>query len=461
MDGRFTALVEDLDKGTIDRRTFMVRAVALGATIPAIAAALNIRSAAAQDATAEASPASGGPATAAQIGVQGIEHITDTSGGTIRLVSSWPLSAASEQVGGDSAEACRMAIEDFGGAAGGFALEYEALDDGLAAQNGAWDAGREAENANLVVNDPDVMVYIATYNSGAAKISIPILNAATPPLAMISPANTAVGLTKAVEGISEEGEPEIYYPSGLRNYMRVTASDDLQGFSAANWAYNEQGRRSAYILHDRELYGQGVAQAFRLAFEALGGEILGFDGYDKASPDYQSVMTSIADAGADVLYLGAIVNNNASKVLSDMRSIMPVDQVDFIGPDGLINQAFIDAAGDAAEGAYVTFGGLPPASLDTAAGQDWYARMSERLGRDPDAYSVYAYEATVVAIQAIDQVQAKDRQAILDTMLATEGFVGLLGEWSFDANGDKDNQVMGLNVIEGGAFTFVKTITPA
>ena len=96
---------------------------------------------------------------------------------------------------------------------------------------------------------------------------------------------------------------------------------------------------------------------------------------------------------------------------------MSVDDVAFMGPDGLINTAFIDGAGDAAEGAYITFGGLPPASLDTAAGQDWYARISERLGRDPDAYAVYAYEAAVVAIQAIDQVQAKDRQAILDTMI--------------------------------------------
>jgi branched-chain amino acid transport system substrate-binding protein len=458
VDVRYTALVEDLNQGRIDRRTFMVRAIALGATIPAIVAALNPRRAFAQDSTPAAG---GGPATAAEIGVAGVEHITDTSAGVIKFVSSWPMTGASEQIGGDSAEAIRMALEDFGSAAGGFALEYEALDDGIAANQGGWDAGKESENANLVVNDPDVMVYIATYNSGAAKISIPILNQAVPPLAMISPANTTPGLTKAVEGITEEGEPDIYYPSGKRNYMRVTASDDLQGFSSANWAYNELGARSAYCLHDRQVYGQGVAQAFRLAFEELGGEILGFDGYDADSEDYQSLMTGIADTGPDMLYLGAIVNQNASKLLSDMRSLMPADDVAFMGPDGLINQAFIEGAGDAAEGAYITFGGLPPASLDTPAGQDWYARMSERLGRDPDAYSVYAYEAAVVAIQAIDKVQAKDRQAILDAMITTEGFVGLLGEWSFDANGDKDNQIMGLNQVQDGKITFLKTITPA
>jgi branched-chain amino acid transport system substrate-binding protein len=50
---------------------------------------------------------------------------------------------------------------------------------------------------------------------------------------------------------------------------------------------------------------------------------------------------------------------NASKLLQDMRAVMPADEVSFLGPDGLINQAFVDAAGDAAEGAYITFAGLP------------------------------------------------------------------------------------------------------
>ena len=48
-----------------------------------------------------------------------------------------------------------MALEDFGNAAGGFALEYEALDDGIAANNGGWDAGKETENANKVINDAE------------------------------------------------------------------------------------------------------------------------------------------------------------------------------------------------------------------------------------------------------------------------------------------------------------------
>ncbi len=451
-DQRLNELVEQLRGGRIDRRTFLARAVAAGVSAGAIGAALTRgQLASAQDSTPS-------PTAGTLIGNPAIQHSTDTSKGTIKLYSSWPMIAASEQIGGDSREAVALALEDFGNAAGGFALVYEALDDAVPS-TGSWDPGKESENANLVINDADAMVYIATYNSGAAQVSIPILNAANPPMAMISPANTYPGLTKSTEA-TEQGEPDIYYPSGVRNYMRVCPTDDVQGAAAANWAFNTLGAKSAYVLHDNQLYGRGVAQSFRDAFAAMGGEVMGFEGYDVNAPDYQALMTSIADTGAEVLYLGAIVNLNAGKVLADMRSVMPPDQVTFIGVDGLFNQAFIDAAGDAAEGAYVTFSGLPPAELQ-GPGDLWYNKMVERLGREPDAYAAYAYEAAVVAIQAIDQVGNKDRAAIREAMINTDGFVGLLGTWGFDENGDRSSATIGLNIVRDGAFTFEEEIVPA
>ena len=176
MNPRFDRLVNQLQRGKIDRRTFLVRAVALGATSSAIYSALTRTGlVAAQDA-------------ATSIGNPDIEHITTTDKGVIRLYSSWPLTGAYEQIGGDAVEAIKLALSDYGNAAGGFALEYQARDDGIAANNGGWDAGAESANANEVIADADAMVYMATYNSGAAKISIPIMNEAG--MAMISYANT-------------------------------------------------------------------------------------------------------------------------------------------------------------------------------------------------------------------------------------------------------------------------------
>ncbi len=432
---RFEKLLAQLQRGAIDRRTFLVRAFALGVTGSAVAAGLSrVGLAAAQD------------EGAASIGNPAIEHLTTTDKGVIRLYSSWPLTGAYEQIGGDAVEAIRLAIEDFGGAAGGFALEYEALDDGIAANNGGWDAGAESANANQVIADADTVVYMATYNSGAAKISIPIMNEAG--MAMISYANTYPGLTKAVEGATEQGEPDTYYPSGKRNYMRTVPADDIQGVAGANWAYESQGSRKAYILDDQSLYGHGVAQVFNNAFAELGGEVLGAEGFDPRAPDYQALMTKIADMGPDLVYIGSTVDNNAPKVALDMRSLMPADQVIMMGPDGLINQAFIDGAGDAVEGTFITFAGFPPSVLEGPGG-DYATRMTEILGHSPDSYATYAYECTAVVIQAIDQVQEKDRAAVLDAMLATKDFASLLGgTWSFTETGDTDALTMAVNVIE-------------
>ncbi len=453
VNSRFDKLVSQLQAGQIDRRQFLFKSAVIGASASMAMGALN---AAAQDGSPEAS-AGGEELTPETVGMEGIEHTEDTSKGNINLYSSWPMSGASEQIGGDSAEAIRLALDIFGNAAGGFSITYEALDDGLAANNGAWDAAKEAENASMVVNDEDAVAYIATYNSGAAEAAIPITNEAG--LAMISPANTAVQLSKDAP-TNPEGYPDVLYPTGERNYMRVVPADDLQGEAGANYAFNTLGAQSAYVLHDNQTYGRGLADVFQQEFARLGGEVLGFEGFDANAPEYQALMTKISSTGPALVYLGAIVNLNSSKLLQDMRSVMSPDDVAFMGPDGIMNQAFVDGAGEAAEGAYITFGGLPPAEL-TGAGAVWAEMMRERVGREPDSYSAYAFEAAVVVLQAIDQVGEKDRAAVLDAMFNTTDFRGLTGEWSFTETGDKDRAVLSVNVVREGVIEFEAEITPA
>jgi len=449
---RFSSLVDQMRDGVIDRRTFIVRAVALGVSSAAVMRAI-------QASAQEGSPAAeggSGELTPENLGMSGIPHSADTSKGTINLYSSWPMSGASEQIGGDSAAAVQFAIDLWGGAAGGFALTYSALDDGLAANNGAWDGAVEAENCSRVINDADAVAYIATYNSGAAEVAIPIMNEAG--MGMVSPANTAVQLTKENEA-NPEGYPDVLYPTGKRNYMRVVPADDFQGAAGANHAFNTLGKTRAFVLHDNQTYGKGLAEVFRRTFEELGGEILGFEAFDANAPEYQALMTRIASAGPDLLYCGAIVNLNSSKLLQDMRTVMSVDDVTFMGPDGLINQAFVDGAGEAAEGALLTFGGLPASALE-GVGAAWAEEMRSRLGHEPDAYASYSFEAAVVVLQAIDRVGQKDRAKILDAMLSTSEFRGLTNTWSFTETGDPDTATLSVNVVKDGQITFDTRIAP-
>ncbi len=415
--------------------------------VPALAACGGGASPPAPSGTASPQASASSPASSAA------SPTGDTSKGTIKIVSSWPLTGQAEKVGTDSVKAVQMAIADHGGAAGGYAIAYEPLDDATAAK-GAWDSAKESENANKAIADPDVMVYLGTFNSGAAKISIPILNQAG--LAMISEANTWPGLTKKIEGMTDANEPDVYYPTGKRNYARVVPTDDLQGSLAAQWA-KDLGAKKVYILDDTELYGHGIALIFADAAKKLGLEVVGGpEGIDKKAPDYRALMTNIRSKSPDLIYFGGITENNAGKLVQDMRAAGMTD-VKFMGPDGIFTEGFIDAAGPAAEGAYATFGGLPASQLK-GKGAEWYQRFKQQYNEDPEAYAVYAYEAASVALNAIDTAGKKDRQAILEAVRNTKDFNGLLGTWSFTDTGDTTLKTMSGNQVKDGKWEFVKTL---
>ena len=336
---------------------------------------------------------------------------------------------------------------EVGGAIGGRKIVYEDWDD-ASPQRGNWDPAVEAQNADKAVGDATVMAYIGTYNSGAAKISMPKLNSAG--VVMVSPANTAPSLTK--EGFGEANEPAVYRPSGKINYFRVVPTDDVQGAVAADYA-KELGAKKVFVLNDREVYGKGVAGVFEKRAKEIGLEIVGTDGIDPKASNYKSLVTKMKQAGADLVYFGGTTQTKGGQLAKDMASA-GIGAL-FMVPDGCREQVFIDSAGAAnLEGrCFVTFGGLPPEKL-TGKGQAFVERYRKMFGELPEAYAVYGYEATCVALQAIREVGAKERRAITERALAIRDFDGALGRWGFDANGDTTMQTLTVSVVKDGKFEF-------
>jgi branched-chain amino acid transport system substrate-binding protein len=401
-----------------------------------------------------AAPAAGGAATAAPAAEAptAAPAAAGGAGDKIVIVSSLPRTGSSKGQTDTVVNAIKQRLEEANSQAcdGKFSIEYRDLDDATAAK-GAWDEAAEASNANKAAADADVMVYLGTFNSGAAKISIPILNAVD--LVMISPANTYTGLTKPGKG--EPGEPDKYYPTGKRNYSRVIPADDLQGAAGANWA-KELGAKTVFILDDTELYGKGLADVFDAKAKEIGLEVLGREGIDGKAADYRALAAKILDLNPDLVYYGGITQNNAGQIWKDIRGEGYKNKL--MGPDGIFEQAFLDAAGaDIAEGSYITFGGVPPDKLEGKAGE-WYKAYKAKFNSEPEAYAVYGYEAANVALAAIDKVCAKDRAKIRDAIFATKDFEGVLGTWSFDANGDTTLTAMSGQIVKGGKFEFAQTI---
>jgi len=279
------------------------------------------------------------------------------------------------------------------------------------------------------------MAYIGTYNSGAAKLAIPILNQNC--LVMVTPANTYPGLTKAVNGVTKPGEPDTYYPGGYRNYSRVVGTDDAQGAAGAEWAKSLGGTK-AYVLDDTQVYGQGLAKSFALAFTNGGGTILSAngtsEGFDPKASDYNALAQKIKSSGADFIYIGSITGNNTGKLWKDLRSAMP--DIKIMSGDGVYEKSWYGGVGSAGNGTYLTFGAIGPDQL-TGDGKTWYEQYkTDHGGTSPAVYTAYGNAAATVVLAALNKAATNDRYQVLKNVMATSGLATVTGTVTLDKNGD-------------------------
>jgi branched-chain amino acid transport system substrate-binding protein len=370
---------------------------------------------------------------------------------TVKIVSSLPRTGSAKGQTDTIVNGIVMALEEAGYKAGAFAVKYEDLDDATAAA-GQWTAEKESANAAQAIKDPDVMAYIGTYNSGAAKISMPELNKAG--LLMISPANTWPGLTKPGKG--DAGEPEKYRPTGKINFTRVVPADDMQGPAGADWA-KKLGLQKVFILDDREVYGKGIADLFHARAEEIGLKILGHEGIDAQAQEFKALMTKVKAAGPQLVYFGGTTQTKAGQLVKDMLAV-GLD-AKFMVPDGCFEDAFIASAGaeNVNHRALLTFGGLPADQL-SGKGKVFVEAYKKKFGKEPEAYAAYGYECGKVALEAIRRAGKKDREAVRAAGVSIRNFDGLLGKWSFDRNGDTTLRTMSGNTVKDGKFAFVAVL---
>jgi branched-chain amino acid transport system substrate-binding protein len=274
---------------------------------------------------------------------------------------------------------------------------------------------------------------------------------------MVSPANTYVGLTHTGPGTAP-GEPDKYYPSGKRNYIRIVAADDFQGAADAMLA-KQLGVKKVYILNDKEAYGQGVAGDFKNVLPGVGLTSAGFTAWDGKASSYEALANKIKQSGADAVFLGGLICENGGKLIKDLRAGLGAD-VKILAPDGFTPiSAVVDGAGAASEGIYVSVAGLPNEQLG-AAGKAFVKDFgATQPGGQVDPYSSYAGQAAEVVLTAIEGSDGT-RASITEGLFKTDVTDGILGSFKINENGDTNANPVSIYVIKGGKQTTFKVITP-
>jgi len=389
---------------------------------------------------------------------------TGTSGSTgtksLTIYSSLPLQGASGTNSKALVNGIKLALQQAGNKAGQFTIKYQSLDDSTA-QTGKWDPGQTSSDARKAAQDKSTILYIGEFNSGASAISIPILNRAG--IGQISPANTAVGLTSNAAGASP-GEPQKYYPTGKRTYVRVVPKDTVQGAALAT-VMKSDGCKKPYILNDKEVYGQGLATNTSNSLKTQGIPPLGNDGWDAKAANYRSVASKIAGKGADCVFMSGIVDNNGVQLTKDLAAGIP--NAKLYSPDGFCESGWVSPK----EGGVptnldsrlqCTVATLSPDSYPPN-GKKFFTQYEAKYGKgNTNPYAIYGYAAASLALDAIKRAGANgnNRQDVINQLFATKNLPSVLGTYSIDKNGDTSVTDYGLYKVKNGAIVFDKVVKP-
>ncbi len=387
---------------------------------------------------------------------------SSSSGGAnaIDIYSSLPLQGANTAQTDPMVNGMKLALAQAGGKAGQWTVNYQSLDDSVAA-TGKWDPGQTAANARKVATDPKAVYYIGEFNSGASEVSIPILNQGGIP--QVSPANTYIGLTRSLPG-SAPGEPQKYYPTGTRTYLRMVPIDSIQAASDLI-AMKQAGCTKVAVANDKEAYGAGLATLLGLEKGYYGVTIVSNTGIDPTAPNFRAYASTIQGQGADCFFYAGIVSNGAVQITKDVNTALPKAKI--FGGDGVCTDSYTSAAKGGVPAAIDPLMECTVAVQNLASypgGKTFLAAYQAKYGTaNPDPYAIYGYEAMKLGLDTIASLgaQGNSKPAILKALFATTARQSVLGVYGFNQYGDTTLKSYGVyKVGSNGEPVFYKTVTP-
>ena len=351
-------------------------------------------------------------------------------GGAVKIGLGTTLSGAYAKLGLDIKNGVEMAVRDKGGILG-FQIELKAEDDQC-------EGAPSVAVAEKFGADPGIVGVVGYMCSGGSIPASDVHNKYKK--VMISPSSTADALTAR----------------GILVVFRTAWNDKIQGKAAAEFTLKTLKLKKAAIVHDKSAYGQGLADEFKVNFEKGGGKTVAYEGIARGEKDFTPVLTKIKPKDPELIYFGGMAAEGALLV----RQMKEVGlKAAFMSDDGCYDvKDFIEAAGGAAEGSYVTFAKSPEGEKFAL----WKKRYEAKYG-PLGAFSAQGYDAAMILLRAIEQAAKKQpdgslligKKALADAVRSGK-YEGVTGRLSFDQRGDVLGAIVVVNKVEGKQFVALK-----
>ena len=386
---------------------------------------------------AEAPPAEQAPVEEAPADMSG--KVVVAAGGTVRIGGSFALTGPIPDPGLDIRHGAELAIDDLNAAGGleGFMFE-------LVAEDGACDGTQGTNVGNKFAADETIVAVTGGTCSGETFGLMPILQEARIPF--VSPSATNPDITSA----------------GCDVCNRVALSDALQGAVDAGFVFDELGFTSVAVVHDNSDYGKGLAEIFRNNIIDLGAEVTSFEGVQVGDTDFRAMLARVGAAGPQVIFFGGL-STEAGLIAQQMNEIPGLEGTAFMSVDGAYTQQYLEAAGAAAEGTYISFvAGADSEEMNA----EFDAKYLEKYGASPDELgpfhsqsydSVKLIAAALAAVAAVDGNGnlVIDREELISAIRSVDAFAGLTGTIKCDSIGECGAGGIQIFQVTDGAFVQV------
>lgn len=282
--------------------------------------------------------------------------------------------------------------------------------------------------AQRFCDDAKMLAVIAHFNSGVTIPASDVYNRC------------------ALAQVTNSSNPKVT-AAGYKNLFRPIANDFMQGALPADYAIKVLKAKSAAIVHDKQAFGQGVADVFKDNFGKLGGKITSYSGVTATDVDFSALITKIKGENPDVVYYGGTTPGVALFV-KQMRSLGMKSA--FFAADPAFLPDFIKTAGpENAESAFVSFQ-APPYDSSPAL-KSFAEKYKAAWHEDPGSYSAYGYNQAMIIVEAMKRANPVAREGIVAELHKTK-YDGLMGPIEFADNGELKQPAIFLYKVAGGQF---------
>ncbi|PID05128.1 MULTISPECIES: ABC transporter substrate-binding protein [unclassified Sporosarcina] len=231
-----------------------------------------------------------------------------------------------------------------------------------------------------------------------------------------------LGTSNTAEGIPQLGE--YVFRNSIPETLAIPAS--------VQKAIDKYGAKKVAILYGNDdVFTKAGYDTMKQVAEDLDLEVLTTETFQLGQSDYKAQLTKIKSLNPDLVLASALYNEGA--VILDQARKMGID-VPFVGGNGFNSPEVIKIAGDAANGLIVATPWF--SKKDDEKVKKFVEDYEAAYGMEPDQFAAQAYDGFYVMAEAIKNAGETDRDAIRDALAEIKDFEGVLGNMSFDEEGD-------------------------